>query len=129
MAYPTGTGSECLYRGAIDGQADDVTAFRWDRTDPTKGTDTYTVPALHIITLLSVTICDQANAAGVIQMYCKETAGNAIWLLEDQAIGMDGTFIWNEKIVLIGGDQILVQGGSGDSFDIWYSFIDQNWEN
>ena len=68
MAYPTGTGSECLFRGTINSQSTDITAFRWDRTDPTLGTDTYTVPALHIITLLSVIICDQGNASSVVKM-------------------------------------------------------------
>ena len=126
MAYPTGSGSECLFRGAINSQADDPTAFRWDRTNPTLGTETYVVPALHIITLLSVTICDQANAAGVVQLYLHDGTSE-IWLLEDLALATDETFVFNDKIVLVGGDKITASAGSGDAYDIWYSNIDQDW--
>tara|TARA_R110000744_G_scaffold234087_1_gene351972 strand:- start:538 stop:918 length:381 start_codon:yes stop_codon:yes gene_type:complete len=126
MAYPTGTGSECLFRGTINSQSTDITAFRWDRTDPTLGTDTYTVPALHIITLLSVIICDQGNASSVVQMYMNNGSSD-IWLLEDLALGMDETFIWSDRIVLVGGDKMLIE--SNGTADITYSFIDQNWED
>jgi hypothetical protein len=126
MAYPTGSGSECLFRGTINAQSNDPTAFRWDRTDPTLGVETYTVPALHIITLLSVTICDQNNSGGTFQMYFHNGA-SSIWVLEDQAVELDGTFVFNDKMVLIGGDKIIVDASSGNNFDIWYSFIDQDW--
>ena len=51
MAYPTGSGSEILRRGIISPQSNSATAFRFDGTSPTVGTASYTVPALHIITM------------------------------------------------------------------------------
>ena len=57
MAYPIGSGSEILRRGAILAQAGgNTTALKWDGTSPTMGTDTYTVPTNHIITLLTIVV-------------------------------------------------------------------------
>ena len=127
MAYPTGAGTEVLFRGAINSQANDPTALRWDRTNPTLGTETYAVPALHIITLLSVIFCDQANASGTFQMYARLADDTDIWILEDIAMAQDETFVFNDKIVLVGGDKMIVDAGSGDAYDIWYTYIDQDW--
>ena len=128
MAYPTGSGSEVLKRTTINALADTATAFRWDGTMATTGTSTYTVPALHIITVLSVIFCDQANESDDTNMYIYDGANN-IYLMQSQTIGAFGTFAWNDKFVLIGGDKLIVQSTSGATQDVSCHYIDQNWEN
>ena len=69
MGYPTGSGSEVLKRTTINGQTDTATSFRWDGTMATTGTSSYTVEALHIVTVLNITFAETAGAAESIYMY------------------------------------------------------------
>ena len=126
MAYPTGTGSEILARTTIHAQSDTATSFRWDGTMATTGTSTYTVPALHIITVLSVIATDQGSASELINMYMNDGSNN-ISIISSQAIGSLGTFVWNDKFVLIGGDKLVVDTESSANVDLLCSFIDQDW--
>jgi len=126
MAYPTGTGSEILARTTIHAQSDTATSFRWDGTMATTGTSSYTVPALHIITVLSVIATDQGSASELINMYMNDGSNN-ISIISSQAIGSLGTFVWNDKFVLIGGDKLVVDTESSANVDLLCSFIDQDW--
>ena len=130
MAYPTGSGSEILRRGSINSQVTAETAFRFDGTDPTTGTTSYTVPANHIITMLSITFCEQNDqTAATISLYANKGHGSLpqINFIVDQLIGFRQTFIFNDKFVLIGGDNLRVNSVASSNFDIWYSYVDQNW--
>ena len=131
MAYPTGTGSEVLKRTTINAQEHVATAFRWDGTQATTGTSSYTVPALHIITVLSVIICDNANNDRTDIMYMYDDAGgDNIYLMQAQPIAAYETFVWNDKFVLQGGDKLVVNtSAAGANHDFLCTFIDQNWEN
>ena len=126
MAYPTGTGSEILARTTIHAQSDTATSFRWDGTMATTGTSSYTVPALHIITVLSVIATDQGSASELINMYMNDGAKN-ISIFSSQAIGSLGTFVWNDKFVLIGGDKLVVDTESAANVDLLCTYIDQDW--
>ena len=79
MAIPSGSGTEVLKRTTINNQSDDATAFRWDGTMATVGTETYTVPANHIITVLSIIICEQGNAAESVNMFMYDGANYDYW--------------------------------------------------
>ena len=126
MAYPTGTGTEIIYRGTVVTQSDSETAFRWDKTNPTTGTNSYTVPALHIITVLLVTFCNNADSNEIIYLNVNDGAAQ-IQLLQKQPLGYSETFVFSDRIVLVGGDKMVVDAGSGDTYDVWYSYIDQDW--
>ena len=126
MAYPTGTGTEVLYRGTIHNQSTAETAFRWDKTIPTTGTSSYTVPALHIITVLSISICEVDGAAEIFDLLYNDAANN-IYLLQNQALAANETFLWNDKFCLIGGDKLTIYTASSANVDILYTFIDQDW--
>jgi len=128
MAYPTGSGSEVLKRTTINALADTQTAFRWDGTMATTGTSTYTVPALHIITVLSVIFTDQSDGPDDISMYMNDGANN-IYLFQTQPIAGKATFVWNDKFVLMGGDKLVVFSTSGANQDASCHYIDQNWED
>jgi len=82
MAIPSGSGSEVLYRTTINGQAADATSFRWDRTNATTGTETYAVPALHIITVVSIFINNIDNDAREFDLLINDGA-NDIYLIND----------------------------------------------
>ena len=126
MAIPSGSGTEVLKRTTIHSQANTETAFRWDGTMATTGTATYTVPALHIITVLSVIICDQWGTESTVEMDINDGA-NDIYLLQSQTIGPFETFVWNDRFVLIGGDKLLVNCGVAGNLDFLVSYIDQDW--
>ena len=127
MAYPTGSGSEVLQRTTIHSQEHVATAFRWDGTMATTGTSTYTVPALHIITVLSVIICDQGDNDRTDVMYIHDGANNIV-IFQNQPIAAYQTFVWNDRFVLIGGDKLIVNtSAAGASHDFTCSYIDQNW--
>ena len=125
MAYPTGTGTEVLKRTSIHAQSNTATAFRWDGTMATTGTSSYTVTALHIITVLSIIVYEAGAAAEQISMYINDTANNINVML--QSISANETFIWNDKFVLIGGDKLIVNCGSSANVDFYCTYIDQDW--
>tara|TARA_Y100000296_G_C5078930_1_gene208871 strand:- start:392 stop:775 length:384 start_codon:yes stop_codon:yes gene_type:complete len=126
MAIPSGSGTEVLKRTTINNQSNDATAFRWDGTMATVGTETYTVPANHIITVLSIIICEQGNAAESANVYMHDGANNH-QLLQSQALSAYSTFIWNDRFILTGGDKLIVNLDSSGSVDFICSFIDQDW--
>ena len=126
MAYPTGSGSERLMRGVINEQSNDQTSFKFDGTSPTKGTETDTVPALHIVTIIGISVCDVSNTAGTFSLAVSDGSSTAS-LVQDQPVGANGTFIYNDKIVLQGGDFLKINAGAGDDYDVHYSYIDQDW--
>jgi len=124
VAYPSGSGSEILRRGAIHAQAGgNTTAFTWDGTSPTMGTDTYTVPTNHIITVLTIVITDQTNTAKYFNLWA-----NDISFLKQQSVPADSTYIWNDRFVLHPADKLYIDGESGANFDVFYTYLDQNWE-
>ena len=128
MAYPTGSGSEILYRGTIHNQSTTTTAFRWDKTHPTTGTSTYTVPALHIITVLTIIITNVDTTTETFDLLANDGANN-IYILQDEALPSAGTFIYSDKFCLVGGDKLTLYTASAANIDVLYTYIDQNWED
>ena len=127
MAYPTGSGSEILRRSAIHNQVDDATSFRFDGTGPTTGTETYAVPANHIITILNVTFSSQDTNINNFTFWVN-LSGTEIKLLQNQTLPAFRTYAWKDKIVLHPTDKLIVNSIAGANMDVFYSYIDQNWE-
>ena len=126
MAIPSGSGTEVLKRTTIHAQSNTETSFRWDGTMATTGTSTYTVPSNHIITVLSIIIVEQGNASETFEIYMNDGSNN-IRLLSSQPISAYGTFVWNDRFVLTGGDKLAVNAGSTADIDFLCSYIDQDW--
>ena len=126
MAIPSGSGSEVLRRGAVEAQSTDVTSLKFDGTNPATGTETYAVPANHIITMISIIFCEGSGAAETITMNMDDGTHTYVVLLEQQPLAARDTFVWNDKFVLIGGDKVRVSASSGD-VDVYYSYLDQDW--
>ena len=126
MAIPSyGTaGTEVLYRTTIKTQVADATSFRWDRTNATTGTETYAVAADHIVTVLSMTFCN--NVGGHKDLYLKLNDGAGdVFLITPTSIPAYGIFVWNDKFVLVPGDKVIVFSVAGADMDCWCTYIDQ----
>ena len=127
MTYPTGSGSEILRRGAIHNQVNADTSFKFDGTSPTTGTATYVVPTNHIITILNITFQDQSNSTKTFQLLVTSGGVNTN-LLYNVSLAAYQTYVWNERIVLHPTDKLLLGGSASANFDVYYTYVDQNWE-
>ena len=119
MANPSteggsGAGTEVLRRGYIDGLSN---------TD----TPILTGAANHIYTVLSVIFCERdASTTEKVHMYVDaDLAGSNIYLLRHQVVGADATFIWNDRFVITETDKLYVTSVTSANFDVWISYIDQ----
>ena len=131
MAIPSGSGTEVLKRTNIHEQGASDTAFRWDGTQATTGTSSYTVPANHIITVLSVVIHNEGADTEEITMKANVVNDSSgrwdIFFLQNQKIESKETFVWSDKFVLAAGDYLLVDCASAAYVDFHLSYIDQDW--
>ena len=111
---PTGSGSERLRRATIH-------VLNNDTQEILSGT------AGHIYTILSIIFCDQGGTSGKIM--CRMNNGtHDISILSDPTIvPAYDTFVWNDKIVLEGGDALKITLAGSGNLDVYYSYIDQNW--
>ena len=128
MAYPTGSGSEIIRRGAIHNQVAADTNFRFDGTSPTTGTTSYTVPTNHIITMLNISICDMSNTAKTFRLYGIFGGSNVtITFVQNVLVQPYETYVWNERMVLHPTDRLVFNGVTSSSFNLYYTYIDQDW--
>ena len=116
MALPTGTGTEVLSRGYFT-----VT----DATD-TKILDG---TALHVYTVLSIVITETAGNAETFGLFVDPSAGGTDYEIISlaTALAADSTFIFNDRIVLVGTDELNFKAGASCDIDIVISYIDQDW--
>jgi hypothetical protein len=115
MAIPSGSGTEVLKRSIFT-----VT----DTTD-TKIIDGV---ANHIYTVLSISICETAGAAETFDIFLDPSAGGTDYeILSDVALAASKTFMYNDRIVLSGTDELNFKAGGACDIDIVVSYIDQDW--
>jgi|19_taG_2_1085344.scaffolds.fasta_scaffold20119_4 hypothetical protein len=135
MAIPSGSGTEVLKRTSMRQLGGSATFGTWWSIDFTSAQISaqanHTVPAHHIITVLSVVICNTVTGYSYnVDMGVTPSGGTTIELLKDHTVPASGTFTWNDKFALHAGDALLFRSNSdssGDDFDIYISFIDQDW--
>jgi len=92
----------------------------------TTGTSTYAVTANHIITVINIIFNEQANAGEDINLYMNDGSNN-IQLIQSQSLPAYGTFVWNDRLVLTGGDKLIINAGSSANIDAICNYIDQDW--
>jgi len=117
MAIPSGSGTEVLKRGTFT-----VT----DTTD-TKILDGV---ANHVYTVLSIVITETAGATGkTFGLFLDPSAGGTDYEIISlaTALGADKTFIFNDRLVLSGTDELNFKAGGTCDIDIVISYIDQDW--
>ena len=114
MAIPSGGGSEVLKRHYIHANSD-----AWGVL--------INGEAHHIYTVISVVANDQGNAAESINLRVViDGSGQDIQLMQSQSLPANGTFVWNEKIVLQGTDHLEAYNSAGN-VDWYVSYIEQDW--
>jgi hypothetical protein len=80
----------------------------------------------YMYTLLCVTFCENAGAGETISMKIDtEASGNDVFLLDAQALKAKQTFVWNDKIMLWGTDELVVYTGDGADVDVYCTYIEQ----
>lgn len=126
MGIPSGSGTEILKRTNITAQSNTETAFRWDGTQATTGTSSYTVPANHIITVLSVIISNEGSDTELVLMKANVATLGDCFLLQEQSIATKETFVFSDKFVLAAGDYLQVNCASAANIDFYLSYIDQD---
>ena len=128
MAIPSASdGQEVIRRGCISPQSNDQTSFDFTGGLPTVGDETDVVAANHIITILSIIWCEQGNVVELIYLTCLQSDGQHVRLLHESPIAPYGTYVWNEKIVLIGGDALKTTLATTGNVDVSYTYLDQDW--
>jgi hypothetical protein len=138
MAIPTGSGTEVLKRTSITGLGGSSTYGNWWHVDwaseeVTSQASTAVVPAHHIITPISIIICNQhaSNTYGIDMAVDTDISGGVEqFLLMEQSVPAKGTFVFNDKFVLHPSDALKFRvnvDASGDNFSVYISFIDQDW--
>ena len=99
MAYPSGSGSEILRRGAIHNQVATETTFKFDGTSPTTGVNSHDVPDNHIITILNITFSSQDTNINNFNLWV-DIGGTEFKLLQNQTLPAFRTYVWKDTIVL-----------------------------
>ena len=116
MAIPSGSGTEVLKRGTFT-----VT----DTTD-TKILDGV---ANHVYTVLSISITETQGTQENIGLFLDPSAAGTDYeiLSNSTVLGADTTFVFNDRLVLSGTDELNFKAGGTCDIDIVISYIDQDW--
>ena len=130
MAIPSGGGSEVLSRGTIDYDAS--TAWHYlggEGFSGASGTTLRTVDANKIITILNFNVTERVNASGkAISVDVRhEAASLTPRILQLQSIPAEGTFIYNDKLVLLPTDYWRIATNATATLDISFVYIIQDW--
>ena len=114
MAIPSGGGSEVLKRHYIHANSDAWAVL-------------INGVASHLYTVISVVANDQGNAAESINLRVGiDGSGQDIQLIQSQSLAANGTYVWNERIVLQGTDHLEAYNSAGN-VDWYVSYIEQDW--
>ena len=122
MAIPSGSGSEVLERS---------------KANSTSGSDLiiHSGTANHIYSFLSIIVMNTVTAAATFGMHIQyggsSSSGDLFYILGGAAANMtlvgQKTFIFNDRLVLVGADDLVFNGSSSCNIDIWNSYIHQDW--
>ena len=128
MAIPSGSWTEVLCRGTAHALSSTATALRFDRSPVSAvGTNTVTVPANHVISLISLSFTEAGGSTTETVNLIINDGTNDIYLLKAQSVEANSTFIWNDRIVIGAGDKVSVFCDSAANVDVYYTYIDQDW--
>lgn len=113
MAIPSGSGSEVLK--TTSGLIRNTT------------TSVLTVPALHIVTIISINLANEAssNLDDFEMMIHDGTADR--WIIRKQRIPGNGTFVYSDKLVLQPAHVLKIKEADWANLHYWISYIDQDW--
>ncbi|QDP52160.1 MAG: hypothetical protein Unbinned2902contig1001_2 [Prokaryotic dsDNA virus sp.] len=129
MAIPSGSGSEVLKTGSIHELSNTLTEYKLDGSyETTSGnTSNSAVPTNHIITILNIIFVNHADDADEKVSLFVYNGSTDIWLLNEQTLNRQDTFVWDEKLVLQPTWKLKSKLMTAGNVDITYSYIVQNW--
>jgi hypothetical protein len=108
---PSGIGSEVLRRAYVESASNTTSVVL------TVGTDM-------IVTILSVIVEQNGGATKSLNMYVATDGSGANYLIRNQSMANQSTFVWSDKFVMTEGDILNVWSDSTDH-DIYVSYIEQ----
>lgn len=116
MAIPSGSGSEVLKRGT----------FTVTSTADTKILDGV---ANHIYSVVNIIITETNGDAETFGLFLDPSAGGTDYEIVSlaTALGADETFIFNDRLILTGTDELNFKAGGTCNIDIVINYIDQDW--
>ena len=119
MAIPSGSGTEVLKRSYLKAQ---------DETEATLITGV----ANHIYTVVTIIVSDVGNISdSVFSFYIDfNLGGTNCYVLVDQSCVSKSTYISNDRFSITGTDKLhfkAYSAGSTASYDVWCTYIDQDW--
>jgi len=118
MAIPSGGGSEVLKRHYLH------------NLDHSAAQILINGESNHIYTVLSIIFCEQDGDTDC-EIYLRnqiDGSGDYIFLLEQQPIPANGTFVWSDKFVIQETDHLEAYcENSGNHVDVYISYIEQDW--
>jgi hypothetical protein len=78
-------------------------------------------------TVLSVSICETANAAETFSLLsCVAGGGSPFYIYLDQSLPAKATFIHSDKIVVDDTDQLWVKAGGTANLDVIVTYLQQD---
>ena len=108
---PSGAGTEVLKRVWVESASNTTTSLLTVATD-------------HIYTILSLYFENGQAATKNFSMLVSGDGSGAVYMIRNQPVAQNETFIVNDKFVLTEGDILKITSDSTDH-DIWCSYIDQ----
>ena len=113
MAIPSGSGTEVAKM----------------KTSSITGAYTLTPDADHILIILNIVVLNNHSSNTHFDLRISENSGsNWQYLLEEQTLQTNESFVWNDRIVLNGNAQRLqIDNNSTDSLHIAINYIEQDW--
>ena len=117
MAIPSGPGTEVLKR------------FKWEELDNSPEVAIITGVANHIYTVVSMIFTNCHSASSSLDVKVTDSSdANPCFLVDNHAIPVDGTFVWNDKFSIVGNEKLKCYTGSAsDDMDVYVTYIDQDW--
>ena len=114
MAIPSGSGTEVL---------------KVSKLNPTDVSNQVLINGVadHIYTVLSIITCETTGNPEIFSMFIKHQGSTAFYILASQAPAGKETFIWNDRIVLSGTDELVWVSDGACNIELICSYIDQDW--
>ena len=116
MAIPAGGGSEILNR-------------KFYTVQTNADTKILDGVANHIYTVISIIITETAGNAETFGLFLDPSAGGTDYEIVSLATALpaDSTYIFNDRLVLVGTDELNFKAGGTCDIDIVISYIEQDW--
>ena len=116
MAIPSGSGSEVLKRGLFA-----VTS--------NSNTKIIVGVANHIYSVISIIITETSGNAETFGLFIDENAGGTNHEIVSLATPLagDSTFVFNDRFVISGADELVFKAGGTCTINVVVSYIDQDW--